>query len=89
MDFPLPANAVAEQVVYMLRHSGARILLASDEEQVGEGAARAVALPEPERGRGPLPHRAERHGLLSLEQMIGQGGGSFDDMRPGRRAPRR
>ncbi|MFL5261151.1 MAG: AMP-binding protein, partial [Anaeromyxobacteraceae bacterium] len=36
IDFPLPANAVAEQVVYMLRHSGARILLASDEEQISK-----------------------------------------------------
>ena len=47
VDFPLPANAVAEQIVYMLRHSGARVLLASDEEQVAKvlpslaGAARA------------------------------------------------
>jgi long-chain acyl-CoA synthetase len=79
LDFPLPANAVAEQVVYMLKHSGARVLLVSDDEQV------AKVLP----GLGDLPDlravvsfsksTADRHGLLSFDQMIGQGGGAFDD----------
>src|SRR5512138_3582207 len=46
VDFPLPANAVAEQIVYMLRHSGARILLASDDEQVAKVLASLAALPD-------------------------------------------
>jgi long-chain acyl-CoA synthetase len=79
LDFPLPANAVAEQIIYMLKHSGARVLLASDDEQV------AKVLP----GIGDLPDlkaivsfsrtTADRNGLLSLDQMIGQGSGAFDD----------
>jgi hypothetical protein len=36
VDFPLPANAVPEQLVWMVRHSGARVLLCSDEEQLSK-----------------------------------------------------
>ena len=46
VDFPLPANAVPEQVVYMLRNSGARVLLASDDEQVAKVLPSLAALPE-------------------------------------------
>ncbi len=85
VDFPLPANAVAEQIVYMLRHSGARVLLASDDEQVAKvlpslsaiGALRDVVVFS--------RTTAERHGLLSLEQMVSQGG-EFDDAARAERA---
>jgi len=80
IDFPLPANAVAEQVVLMLRHSGARILVASDEEQVAKVLPALSTLPNLNQVVAISRTCAERHGLLSLEQMIGQGGGSFDDM---------
>jgi long-subunit acyl-CoA synthetase (AMP-forming) len=78
VDFPLPANATAEQIVYMLRHSGARVLLASDDEQVAKVLPSLAALP----ALGDVvvfsKATAERNGLLSLEQMVSQGAG-FDD----------
>jgi long-subunit acyl-CoA synthetase (AMP-forming) len=78
VDFPLPANAVAEQVVYMLKHSGARVLLASDEEQVAKVLPSLSALPELREVVVFSSATAERHGLLSFDQMIGQGA-DFDD----------
>jgi long-subunit acyl-CoA synthetase (AMP-forming)/GNAT superfamily N-acetyltransferase len=79
VDLPLPANAVAEQVVYMLRHSGARVLLADDEEQVSKVLPVLSELPDL-RDIVVFSHNcAERHGLLTLEQMVGQSGGAFDD----------
>ncbi|MFL5272788.1 MAG: AMP-binding protein, partial [Anaeromyxobacteraceae bacterium] len=80
IDFPLPANAVAEQVVYMLRHSGARILLASDEEQISKVLPALGSLPDLQHVVVLSRSAADRHGLLSLEQMVGQGGGAFDDV---------
>lgn len=79
LDFPLPANAVAEQVVFMLKHSGARVLLVSDDEQVAKVLPGLADLPELKAIVSFDPSTAERHGLLSLDQMIGQGGGAFDD----------
>ena len=46
VDFPLPANAVAEQIVYMLKHSRARVLLCSDEEQVAKVLPSLSGLPD-------------------------------------------
>ena len=80
VDFPLPANAVAEQIVYMLRHSGARVLIASDEEQVSKVLPALSGLPDLHDVVVISRPCAEHHGLLSLEQMIGQGGGAFDDV---------
>jgi long-subunit acyl-CoA synthetase (AMP-forming)/predicted GNAT superfamily acetyltransferase len=80
LDFPLPANATAEQVAYMLRHSGARVLVASDEEQVSKVLPALSSLPELRDVVVVSRTTAERHGLLSLEQMVGQGGGAFDDV---------
>lgn len=80
VDFPLPANAVAEQVVYMLRHSGARVLVASDEEQLAKVLPALGSLPELREVVVVSRGCADRHGLLSLEQMVGQGGGAFDDV---------
>src|SRR5512134_3352504 len=78
VDFPLPANAVAEQIVYMLRHSGARVLLASDDEQVAKVLPSLAALPDLREVIVFSRTAAERNGLLSLEQMVSQGA-EFDD----------
>jgi long-subunit acyl-CoA synthetase (AMP-forming) len=86
VDIPLPANAVASQVVYMLRHSGARILLASDDEQVAKVLPSLAAL---ENLRDVVVFSrasAERNGLLSLEQMVGQASESDDEARAARAA---
>ncbi len=84
VDFPLPANAVAEQVVYMLRHSGARVLLASDDEQVAKVLPSLAALPELRDVVVFSRASAERNGLLSLEQMVSQGGEPDDEARAAR-----
>ncbi len=78
VDFPLPANAVAEQIVYMLRHSGAQVLLASDEEQLAKVLPSLPALPDLRDVVVFSKTAAERNGLLSLEQMVSQGA-EFDD----------
>ncbi|HET8538515.1 MAG TPA: GNAT family N-acetyltransferase [Anaeromyxobacter sp.] len=87
VDFPLPANAVAEQVVYMLRHSGARILLASDDEQVAKVLPSLAALPDLRDVVVFSRAAAERNGLLSLQQMMSQGS-DFDDAARAARAAR-
>jgi long-subunit acyl-CoA synthetase (AMP-forming) len=78
VDFPLPANAVAEQIVFMLRHSGAGILLASDDEQVAKVLPSLAALPDLKEVVVFSRAAAERNGVLSLEQMVSQGS-DFDD----------
>ena len=78
MDFPLPANALAEQVVFMLKHSGARVLLASDDEQVAKVLPSLPALPDLKEIVVFSKPAAERNGLLSLEQMVSQGA-EFDE----------
>ena len=78
LDFPLPANATADQIVYMLRHSGAQALLASDEEQLAKVMPSLGSLPELREVVTFSRGAADRHGLLSLEQLVGQGG-DFDD----------
>jgi long-subunit acyl-CoA synthetase (AMP-forming) len=78
VDFPLPANAVAEQIVYMLKHSGAQVLLASDDEQVAKVLPSLTALPDLREIVVFSRSAADRHGLLSLDQMVGQGA-DFDD----------
>jgi long-subunit acyl-CoA synthetase (AMP-forming) len=87
VDFPLPANAVAEQVVYMLRHSGARVLLASDDEQVAKVLPSLAALPELRYVVVFSRVAAEHNRLLSLEQMVSQGS-EFDDEARAARAAR-
>jgi long-subunit acyl-CoA synthetase (AMP-forming)/GNAT superfamily N-acetyltransferase len=78
VDFPLPANAVADQIVFMLRHSGARVLLASDDEQVAKVLPSLASLPELRVVVAFSRSTADRHGILSLEQMVSQGA-EFDD----------
>lgn len=73
VDFPLPANAVAEQIVYMLKHSGARVLLASDDEQLAKVLPSLPLLPDLREVVVFSRTAAERHGLLSLAQMVDQG----------------
>lgn len=77
--FPIPANAVADQVVFMLRHSRARVLIVSDEEQVSKVLPSLSSLPDLHDVIVISRLCAERHGLLTLEQLIGQSGGAFDD----------
>ncbi|HZZ85031.1 MAG TPA: GNAT family N-acetyltransferase [Anaeromyxobacteraceae bacterium] len=86
VDFPLPANAVAEQVVYMLRHSRAQVLLCSDDEQVSKVLPALGSLPDLRDIVVFSRACAERHGLLSLEQMVGQGGAFDDEARAARAA---
>ncbi len=78
VNFPLPANAVAEQIVFMLKHSGAGVLLASDDEQVAKVLPFLPALPELREIVVFSKTAAQRNGLLSLEQMVSQGA-EFDD----------
>ncbi len=87
VDFPLPANATAEQVVYMLRHSGARVLLASEEEQAAKVLPALGRLPDLRDVVTFSRSTAERHGLLSLDQMVSQASGAFDDAARQARAP--
>ena len=87
VDFPLPANATAEQVVFMLRHSGARVLLASDEEQVAKVLPSLAGLPDLHEVVVFSRKAAERNALLSLDQMVSQGAG-FDDAERAARAAR-
>jgi long-subunit acyl-CoA synthetase (AMP-forming) len=86
VDFPLPANAVAEQVVYMLKHSRAQILLASDEEQVSKVLPSLSGLPDLKTVVAFDPTCAGQNGLLSLDQMIGQGAGFDEPLRAARAA---
>ena len=86
VDFPLPANAVAEQIVFMLKHSGARVLLASDEEQLAKVLPSLPALPELQDVVVFSRSAADRNGLLSLDQMVGQGAEYDDDARAARAA---
>jgi long-chain acyl-CoA synthetase len=86
VNFPLQANATAEQVVFMLRHSGARVLLASDEEQVGKILPSLAALPGLRDVVVFSRKTAERNALLSLDQMVSQGAGWDDADRAARAA---
>jgi len=88
VDFPLPANAVGEQVAYMLRHSGARVLLVDDDEQLEKVLPHLSGLPDLKQLVAFSPVAAARHGLLSLDQMVDQGGGAFDDADRAARAAR-
>jgi long-subunit acyl-CoA synthetase (AMP-forming)/predicted GNAT family acetyltransferase len=85
LDFPLPANATAEQVVYMLKHSGAQVLLASDEEQISKVLPSLGALPDLKEIVVFSASAADRHGVLSLDQMVGQSA-TFDDAARAERA---
>lgn len=77
----LPANSIPSQVEYILGHSGARVLVVSDEQQLMKvlpslqnlaNLKSIVVLDRP---------TAERQGLLSLEQLVAQGGDVDDGVR--------
>jgi len=87
VDCPLPANAVPEQVVHMLRHSGARLLLASDDGLLAKVLPSLPALPELREVVAFSRAAAERHGLLSLDQLVSQGA-EFDEAARAARAAR-
>ena len=86
VDFPLPANAVAEQIVYMLKHSQARLLLVSDEEQLAKVLPSLPLLPDLQEVVVFSRASAERHGLLSLDQMVDQGASVDEAARAARAA---
>src|SRR5512138_385224 len=86
VDFPLPANAVAEQIVYMLKHSQARLLLVSDEEQLAKVLPSLPLLPDLQEVVVFSRTGAERHGLLSLDQMVDQGASVDESVRAARAA---
>jgi long-subunit acyl-CoA synthetase (AMP-forming) len=86
VDFPLPANAVAEQIVYMLKHSQAQVLLVSDEEQLAKVLPSLPLLPDLREVVVFSRASAERHGLLSLDQMVDQGASVDESVRGARAA---
>jgi long-subunit acyl-CoA synthetase (AMP-forming) len=86
VDFPLPANAVAEQIVYMLKHSGAKLLVASDEEQLAKVLPSLPLLPDLQEVVVFSRASAERHGLLSLDQMVDQAASVDETARAARAA---
>jgi len=86
VDFPLPANAVGEQIVYMLKHSRARVLLTSEEEQLAKVLPSLPLLPDLEEIVVFSRATGERHGLLSLDQMVDQGAAVDEASRAARAA---
>lgn len=81
----VPANAVPAQVEYILEHSGARVLVVSNEEQLMKVLPSLTELPALAAVVVLESATAERHGLLSLDQLVAQGG-AVDDARRERRA---
>jgi len=85
----VPANAVASHVEYILQHAQARVLIVSQEDQIQKvlpalgqlPALKAIVVVEPE--------IAARHGLLSLDQLVAQGGDIDDGIRSARAAATR
>jgi long-subunit acyl-CoA synthetase (AMP-forming)/GNAT superfamily N-acetyltransferase len=86
VNIRLPANSTPDQVQYILQHSGARVLIASDDTQLSKvlpslseiPALRSIVLLD--------RAAADRHGLLSLEQLVAQAGDVDDDIRKRRAA---
>lgn len=66
----VPATAVAQQVVYMLRHSQARALVVSGDEQLAKVLPAVGELPALRSIIVVSDGAAARHGLLSLGQVI-------------------
>jgi long-subunit acyl-CoA synthetase (AMP-forming) len=69
----------------MLRHCRAQVLLASDDEQVAKVLPSLSALPDLREIVVFARATADRNGLLSLDQMVGQSA-SFEDAARARRA---
>jgi long-subunit acyl-CoA synthetase (AMP-forming) len=88
LDFPLPANSTPEQITFMLRHSGAQILVVSDDEQAEKVLPALAGLPDLRTVVVVSQAAADRHGLLSLEHAVARGAGAFDDAERADRADR-
>lgn len=76
----LPANAVPQQVEYMLRHSRARLLLVSDDEQLEKVRAAQNVLPDLRGIIALSKETAARHRLPSLEQLVAEGADLDDSL---------
>jgi len=81
VDVRLPANATSAQVEYILQHSGARVLIASNEEQIMKVLPSWQRLPALDSIVAINRTNAERHGLMSLDQLVAQAGDVDDDIR--------
>lgn len=82
----LPANSVAAQVEYMLRHSEARLVVVSDEEQLAKVRPVLSSLPALRAVIVLSRAAAERHGLISLDQLVAEGADVDDAIREQRSA---
>ncbi|MCU0690706.1 MAG: AMP-binding protein, partial [Polyangiaceae bacterium] len=81
----VPANAVASDIEYILRHSEARVLIVSGEEQLLKVMPSLPSLPDLHAVIVMARGTAERRGMLSLDQLVAQGG-DVDDQARARRA---
>ncbi len=86
VDFPLPANATPEHVSYMLRHSGAHVLVVSDEKQLDKVLPAMSSLPDLAEVVVVSREVADRRGFLSLEQMVDRADTFDDEVRAARAA---
>jgi long-chain acyl-CoA synthetase len=85
VDIPVPANIVADQIQFVLRHCGARVLVLSDEEQAAKVLPLLPSLPELREVVMMSGATAEARGMLSLSQLVEQGA-LLDDEERARRA---
>jgi long-subunit acyl-CoA synthetase (AMP-forming)/GNAT superfamily N-acetyltransferase len=88
VDFPLPANAVADQIVGMLKHSGARVLVVSDQEQLAKVQPALGSLPDLAEVVVLDRRVAAQNGLFSLDQVVDHGSDAQGDAARAVRAAR-
>jgi long-chain acyl-CoA synthetase len=82
----LPANSVVAQVEYILKHSGVGVLVVSNEEQLMKVLPSLQELPSLKSIVVLEKGTADRHGLLSLDQLVAQAGDVDDEIRKTRAA---
>lgn len=82
MSVGIYPTSPASEVAYLLQHSGARILVAEDEEQVDKVTAVRGELPDLEQVVviDPRGVDVEGHGLLTLADLEAEGAGSTFDV---------
>jgi len=85
----IPANATSDQAQYILRHSRSRVLVVSGEEQLLKILPALQELPALRSIVVIERVAAERHGLLSLDQLVAQAGDVDDGLRQRRAAEAR
>ena len=78
VNIRVPANATAAQVEYIVGHSEAHILVVSDEAQLMKVLPSLPSLPLLRSVVVFSRGAAERHGLLSFDQLVAQAGGVDD-----------